>query len=76
MKKFHIKSLDRSIEPAIINKIDNLTKPKGALGRLEELALQISLIQHTLTPKLRYPHNVLFAADHGILEEGVTTVRT
>lgn len=72
MKKFHIKPVDRSIETDIINKIDNLTKPKGALGRLEELALQISLIQHTLNPELHKPHNVLFAADHGILEEGVS----
>ncbi len=72
MKKFQIKPLDRSLEPDIINKIDNLTKPKGALGRLEELALQISLIQNTLQPQLHKPHNVLFAADHGILEEGVS----
>lgn len=72
MKKFSIKSVDRSIENEIINKIDNLTKPKGALGRLEKLALQISLIQHTLNPELRKPHNVLFAADHGIIEEGVS----
>ncbi len=72
MKKFHITTVDRSIEADIINKINNLTKPKGALGRLEELALQVSLVQHTLNPELRNPHNVLFAADHGILEEGVS----
>lgn len=72
MKIFDIKPIDRAIESTIIEKIDNLTKPKGSLGRLEELALKISLIQQTLTPELRKPHNVLFAADHGIIEEGVS----
>ncbi|MDE5871409.1 MAG: nicotinate-nucleotide--dimethylbenzimidazole phosphoribosyltransferase, partial [Muribaculaceae bacterium] len=72
MKHFDIKRLNRDIESAITEKIDNLTKPKGSLGRLEELASQICLIQQTLTPTLREPHNVLFAGDHGILEEGVS----
>ena len=66
--KFNIKPLDRSLQPAVREKIDNLTKPKGSLGRLEELAEKIALILHTLSPILKHPHNVLFAADHGILE--------
>lgn len=72
MKKFDIHRPDETIKASIIDKIDNLTKPKGSLGRLEELALQIGLIQQTLSPELRKPCNILFAADHGIEREGVT----
>lgn len=72
MKTFHITRPDEQIRPALKEKIDNLTKPKGSLGRLEELALQIGLIQQSLTPSLEHPQNVLFAADHGIVEEGVS----
>lgn len=72
MKKFHITLPDESIGTALTDKIDNLAKPKGSLGALEELALQIGLIQQTLTPRLRHPQNLIFAADHGIVEEGVS----
>ena len=54
MKTFHITRPDESIRPALIDKINNLTKPKGSLGILEELALQIGLIQQTLSPAKHY----------------------
>ncbi len=53
-------------------KIDNLNKPKGSLGRLEELALQICLIQQTLEPRLSHPCHLLLGGDHGIEREGVS----
>lgn len=72
MKSFNILPVDHSLENEVIDKINCLTKPKGSLGFLEDIALQLSLIQQTSSPELRKPHNVLFGGDHGIVEEGVT----
>lgn len=69
---FSIPPVDTALKAAVTDKIDNLTKPKGSLGRLEELAARICMIQQTLIPELRQPHNVLFAADHGVIAEGVS----
>ena len=72
MKTFHIELPNEAIRTSLVDKINNLTKPKGSLGRLEELALQIGLIQQSLSPVLSKPQNIIFAADHGIVEEGVS----
>lgn len=72
MIKFNIERPDENISDKLIDKINNLTKPKGSLGRLEELARQIGLIQQTLSPKLSHPVNVIYASDHGIADEGVS----
>ncbi|RCU49386.1 nicotinate-nucleotide--dimethylbenzimidazole phosphoribosyltransferase [Corallincola holothuriorum] len=52
--------------------IDNKTKPLGALGALETLALQIAQIQDSATPALTKPVFWVFAGDHGITDEGVS----
>lgn len=72
IQNFHIAKPDKGILPALVEKIDNLTKPKGSLGQLEKLAVQVGLIQQTLSPTLLHPQNIIFAADHGIVEEGVS----
>jgi len=60
------------MQAAIQEKIDNLNKPKGSLGRLEELAMQVCLIQQTLEPNLAHPCHLLLGGDHGIEREGVS----
>ena len=72
MRQFNIYPTDKSIAPNIQQKIDHLNKPKGSLGRLEELAMQVCLIQHTLSPSLNHPCHLLLGGDHGIEREGVS----
>jgi nicotinate-nucleotide--dimethylbenzimidazole phosphoribosyltransferase len=67
-----IAAVDTTLLPAIQQKMDNKTKPLGALGRLETLAMQICQIQQTLSPRLDGKFLFVFAADHGITEEGVS----
>jgi len=72
MRAFEIGLTDKALQAAIQEKIDNLNKPKGSLGRLEELAMQICLIQQTLSPCLSHPCHLLLGGDHGIEREGVS----
>ena len=54
------------------NEINNKTKPLGALGQLESIAIQLASIQQTLKPEI-YPARVLvFGADHGVSQQGVS----
>lgn len=57
---------------ALASAIDNKTKPLGSLGRLETLARQVGLIQVSTTPRIDRPVILVFAADHGIVAEGVS----
>lgn len=72
MRTFSISPTDKAISHEVQAKIDNLNKPKGSLGRLEELAMQICLIEQTLSPALSHPCHLLLGGDHGIEHEGVS----
>src|SRR5262245_5787436 len=60
-----------SLETSARHHLDRLTKPPGSLGRLEELAARLTAVRGE-PPRIERPHVFVFAADHGVVAEGVS----
>ena len=67
-----IRPVDRSLAPAIQAHLNDLTKPLGSLGRLEEIALRYGLATGTVKPLPGKCRIYCFAGDHGVADEGVS----
>lgn len=52
--------------------LDSLAKPQRSLGRMEQLAVRLAVVQQRLDPRTRPRRIVLFAADHGVVAQGVS----
>ena len=63
---------DAALAAQLRAKIDGKAKPPGSLGRLEDLAVRIGLVQGTETPSVGRIQAYVFAGDHGMNAEGVS----
>ena len=63
---------DNELATKVQQAIDVKTKPRGSLGRIEALALQMAIAQKTERPEAYPARLLLFAGDHGLVEEGVS----
>lgn len=68
-----IKDLDRDMESKARQLVDNLAKPMGSMGKLEDLYVQLAGITGELFPSVARRGIVVLSGDHGIVEEGVAT---
>ncbi len=64
--------VDTSSKDTIQAHLDNLTKPRGSLGRLEEFAARFCMITGSLRPSIPEKAVLVFAGDHGVTEEGIS----
>ena len=71
-----IKPLDESAMQTARARQDTLTKPRGSLGRLEELSIQLAGIQANPFPAVERKAVIVMAADHGVAREGVSAYPT
>jgi len=63
---------DTALRARLQARIDGKTKPLGALGQLEGLAVRLGCILGSEAPQLREPQLLVFAADHGLAAHGVS----
>jgi len=68
-----IKPRDKSIEKACAERVDLLIKPKGSLGKLEDIVIKLAGIQGKMHPRVDKKAVIVCAGDHKIIEEGVAT---
>ena len=67
-----IKPLDEGAMQAARQRQDELTKPQGALGRIEDISIQIAGITGNPRPKIQDKAIIVMAADHGVVASGVS----
>lgn len=65
-------SIDHTAQSAAQQRQQQLTKPAGSLGQLEEIAIDLAGMQSTVHPKIEQVQITVFAGDHGIVEEGIS----
>jgi nicotinate-nucleotide--dimethylbenzimidazole phosphoribosyltransferase len=64
------------LEQALRQKLARRAETTGGLGELEALAVRLGLIQNTLKPRFRTPQLAIFASDHGLAVEGLSSAGT
>lgn len=69
---YNIPALNKQIGKEVSDYVDQLTKPAGSLGRLEQLAIVLGEMTEAHFPVVTPPGVLVFAADHGVTEEGVS----
>jgi len=67
-----IEELDRSMFEGFKMRMDSLTKPRGSLGRLEDLAIQVCMIRGEQDPSIENRQVFVMAGDSGVVKEGVS----
>lgn len=68
-----VQPVDESFKIEAQERLDSLTKPPGSLGRLEELAARVAVVQRDVRPSAAPSAIVLMAGDHGVIAEGVSS---
>jgi nicotinate-nucleotide--dimethylbenzimidazole phosphoribosyltransferase len=69
---FAIQPPETGILSSLQAQLDGKTKPLGSLGRIEEIARTLGLIQQSVTPRIARPEIIVFAGDHGAAKAGVS----